>query len=329
MRELNLEELRQISTGCYNIQLIDGSYQFQRFPAEVLEFFSPMPSRVVRAEATSGVRIRFRSNTTKLILAGNVKENSPQTEPFVILLNEDKIAELPESGKSGDFENTFRFGNTEEKTIEICFPSYSIGSIKRLMIDENASLQELKRKGIYYAMGNSITQQGGRYMAYADIVARGLELDLHEAGVGGHIFEAESLPFVYVEKPALITIAYGTNDWNGSRPIENARIFLQRLTSLYPDTPVFLLEPLRRYSPLAPDGKKLADNKAGYSLEHYRRQYRKIATEFPTVKVIHYKKLIPDNPELFTDGVHPSAEGHKVFGENLLKELRKSYKPKP
>ena len=160
-------------------------------------------------------------------------------------------------------------------------------------------------------------------MGYADIVARGLNLDLHEAGIGGHIFDAESLPFAYIEKPSLITLAYGTNDWSGGRPLDNARIFLDRITSLYPSTPIYLLEPIRRYRPLTEDGKKLANNKAGISLMDYRHGLRRIAKKYPTVKVIKYKKLMPDEPSLFADGVHPTGMGQIVYGNNLLRVLRK------
>ena len=322
MHGFTLEEFISVATGCHQVSLIDGTYHFRRFPVEVLEFFSPIPSRFVRAEATSGIRLRFRSDTRVLIVSGNIKEKSPQTEPFILLCNDSVLAELPLRGTSGDFEQKFIFQGNQEKIIEICFPAYCAGTIRKLMTEENATVVPLKRKGIYYAMGNSITQQGGRYKGYADIVARGLDLGLHDAGVGGHIFEAGSLPFAYVDNPDLITIAYGTNDWSGSRPVENARSFLDRLTSLYPETPVYLLEPLRRYVPLSETGK-LARNKSGYSLQYYRRKYRRIAREFPTVTVISYKKLMPDEPELFADGVHPSDKGHELYGKNLLRLLLK------
>lgn len=206
MRNLSIEDFNNTVTGCYKIQFTEGNYYFHRFPSEALEEFKTI-SLFVRAEATSGIRLRFRSDTRELVIAGSVKENSPQTEPFIILCNDTVLAELPARGVAGDFEQILELPGKGEKIIEICFPAYSKGSIRKLGIEKNSSLIPLKKRGVYLAMGNSITQQGGRYMGYADIVARGLDLDLHEAGVGGHIFDAASVPFAYIEKPALITLA--------------------------------------------------------------------------------------------------------------------------
>ncbi len=324
LKELTMADFKTIATGFNSIQSMDGYYYFQRFPSEALEVFKTI-SRYVRAEATSGVRLRFRSDTRLLVIDAKVLENSPQTEPFIILCNDSLLFELPSGGVAGDFEQILELPGKGEKTIEICFPAYSKGSIRKLQIEKNSTLKPLKRRGIYLAMGNSITQQGGRYMGYADIVARGLDLDLHEAGVGGHVFDAESVPFAYIEKPVLITLAYGTNDWNGARPVENASKFLDKITLLYPSTPIFMLEPIRRYVPVAKDGKKLASNKEGISLMNYRKELRSIAKNYPSVRVINYKKLMPDDPSFFEDGVHPTEKGHIVFGENLLRILKKNF----
>ncbi|MDA0196869.1 MAG: SGNH/GDSL hydrolase family protein [Bacteroidetes bacterium] len=322
MRELTMEELNSSVTGNYKIRIIDGYIYFQRFPSEAIEVFKANPTYHIRAEATSGVRLRFRSDTRELVIAGKVLENSPQTEPFIILCNDSVLGEFPAMGIAGEFEQKLMMTEKGEKTIEICFPAYSKGSLLSLQIEQNSSFLSLKRRGVYLAMGNSITQQGGRYMGYADIVARGLDFDLHDAGVGGHIFDAESIPFAYIEKPSFITLAYGTNDWSGGRAINNSRAFLDRITSLYPLTPIFLLEPIRRYKPVTQDGKKLANNREGISLLDYRKELRRIAKNYPTVKVINYKKLMPDDSSLFIDLVHPTDKGHIVFGNNLLRILK-------
>lgn len=326
MRELTMEEIKNVVSGIYNFQLIDSSYYFQRFPGEVLEVLKASAIYHIRAEATSGVRLRFKSSTSNLVIEGKVFKNSPQTESFIILCNDTILAELPTKGIAGDFGQILNIPGKGEKNIEIYFPAYAKGTIRKILIDQNSSITPLKRKGVYFAMGNSITQQGGRYMGYADIVARGLDLDLHEAGIGGHIFDAQSVPFAYIEKPIVITLAYGTNDWNGGKPANNARLFLDRITSLYPSTAIFLLEPIHRYSPVTEDGKKLADNNEGISLTDYRKELRSIAKNYPTVKVVNYKKLMPDDPTLFSDKVHPTEKGQRVFGNNLLSVLKKYHK---
>ena len=80
-----------------------------------------------------------------------------------------------------------------------------------------------------------------------------------------------------------------------------------------------MLEPVRRYVPVTEDGKKLANNKEGVSFADYRKELRRIGRNYPEVKVINYKKLMPDDPSLFADGVHPTDYGHIIFGNNLLR----------
>ena len=255
-------------------------------------------------------------------MSGRIMEGSPQTEPFIILFNDSVIAELPARGVSGKFDYLFVFSSKEEKIIEICFPAYSKGLIQSLKLEEDADIKPLRTKGILFSLGNSITQEGGRYEGYTDIVARGLNLDLHNAGIGGHIFQSESLPFSYVNNPSLITVAYGTNDWNRGAPAENARSFLVHLTALYPGIRIVMLEPLHRYRPLDEEGK-LAKNRNEQSLMDFREELRNVVKDFPNVKLINYQDLITDDPSLFPDGVHPSSEGQLIYGNNLLEIIQK------
>ena len=320
--DFTLEDFQGTSTGYHHIEFVEGYYVFHRFPAEALEVFKPNQTWFVRAEATSGIRIKFSTNSRRMLLSGKIIEGSPQTEPFIIICNDSVIAELPVRGTSGTFDQLFVFTEKEEKIIEICFPAYSKGSIRSLKLDQDADIKPLKSKGTLVSHGNSITQEGGRYEGYTDIIARGLNLDLHNAGIGGHIFQPESLPFAYVNNPSLITVAYGTNDWNRGATAENARPFLEHITAIYPAIPIVMLEPIHRYRPLDEQGK-LATNRNGQSLMDYREALRNLVKGFPNVKLINYHDILPDDPSLFPDGVHPSSEGQVVFGKNLLEIIQK------
>ena len=66
-------------------------------------------------------------------------------------------------------------------------------------------------------IGDSITQgmdARGPASAYAVQLARVLDVELLNQGVGGHIFDLDALDDELPYHPDIITIAYGTNDWS-------------------------------------------------------------------------------------------------------------------
>lgn len=320
---LSDEEISNFTSGVYTVSRRDSLLFFERFPDTVLSLVAVKETWAVRSQCTSGVKISFLTNSDYLFISGVSYPNSPQCEPFILLVNEKLLESLPKANEAGYFSEIFELETSSDlKLVEIHFPAYARGAISKIGVARNAGLIPPPSRGILLAMGNSITQAGGAYKGYSSILARNSGLNLHNLGVGGHIFDSSFLPYAFVKDPDLITVAYGTNDWNGGRPPENIEAFFKRLVQLYEKTNIFVLEPLHRYRPVNSESGELSRNRNGQDLDYYRNLIRNTALSYPNIHVIDYRNILMDDPDLFTDGIHPTLEGHRIMGNNLADEIR-------
>lgn len=102
--------------------------------------------------------------------------------------------------------------------------------------------------------------------------------------------------------PDLIVINHGTND-GGLLPHEFTvalRDTLMRLSEVYPGTPVVYVIPL---------------------FQSQAEVIRSLMAEYPNGHVVETLGW----PVAYSDGVHPSAQGAKVFGEKLAEELNRIF----
>ncbi|MEO5999753.1 MAG: SGNH/GDSL hydrolase family protein [Chitinophagaceae bacterium] len=324
-RELSYKEIVDHTTGVVDIERSGDSLVFNRYPNETIKVLSVSPTWEVRAHSTSGIATSFITNSNKLFLSGSIVQNSPQSVPFHIFCNEKIIDVLP-----GKEDTTFNFSidldlppGVKNKMIQIVFPAYSKGVLRRICLQKGASLEKKIFKGKMLAYGNSISQNAGEYNGFLTLAANNLGYSLHDAGIGGHIFQAEYLTQSLVKNPNIILVEYGTNDWSGNKKADNAKPFLDKLCSMYPGVPVAVIEPLYRFNPANTDAADPFKNKLDQSLEDYRQALRTICKEFKKVTVLDHKMLLPKNPDLFTDGVHLNEEGQKILSDNLTTLIKK------
>jgi sialate O-acetylesterase len=318
-RWLERKEIEKYLSGARLLNDTDQPYQVERYPPDIVETVSKSPTWLIRAHSSSGVAIRFKTDANRIFLSGSVALQSPQTRPFHLMCNGKVMAGITDfMDSTGKFSWEVNLPAVADmKDIDIVFPAYSKGSLTSIALPRSARLEPGGSKGIMLAYGNSITQMGGEYNGFLSIAASLLDYTLYDAGIGGHIFQSSYLSQKLVENPAFIVVEYGTNDWSGGRDVAEAKPFLARLCSLYPDVPVFLIPPLFRFRPANTDDTPAYENKKGQTLQQYREQLVAIAINFPQVIILDHRALLAASPVYYSDGVHPNEMGQQILGGNL------------
>ncbi len=168
---------------------------------------------------------------------------------------------------------------------------------------------------------DSITQgmdARGPASIYTTQLARMLNAELLNVGVGGHIYDLDALDDELPFTPDLVTIAYGTNDW--SRGLSQDQIartvedYLQRLTStIARSARVFVLTPLWRHNG--------HETKAGGTLVEFSQAIANAAAGIEGVSVVDGTSLVPHRADLFADGTHPTDEGFLHYAINLHRAI--------
>lgn len=171
------------------------------------------------------------------------------------------------------------------------------------------------------ALGDSITQgmeAHSPFSSYPVQLARLLNAELLNQGVGGHIFDAAALDANVGFCPDLVTVAYGTNDW-GQKDAEqlrrDVRDYLANLRTMFPAqrTRIAVLSPLWRAGG--------SEKKHGASLLDFSCVVLEEAARVPGTVAIDGLTLVPNQPWYFADGTHPTDGGFLHYALNLYAAL--------
>lgn len=144
-----------------------------------------------------------------------------------------------------------------------------------------------------------------------------------------------------------IVIAYGTNDFTVCKglaaPDDNLksiktfdgalRYSIETIKEKYPHITIFLCTPIYRFY-LTSDGEFLKDsdtkiNKLGHKLIDYGNTIKSVGAEYDLPVIDNYNiginKSTKDKYFNADDGVHPKANGCKIIGNNIAKEIKNYY----
>jgi acyl-CoA thioesterase-1 len=167
-----------------------------------------------------------------------------------------------------------------------------------------------------------------------------IDAEVVNVGIGGERTDQalKRLKAAVIEqKPAVVTIMYGTNDSYVDRGKEEPRISAEQyganLRQLVKElrqanlTPILMTPP--RWSDAARNGKGENPNRL---LEAYVKVCREVAAETKTPLVDHFAhwtkqaKAGTDIAKWTTDGCHPNPEGHRIIAETMLPVVVESLK---
>ncbi|MBN1669389.1 MAG: SGNH/GDSL hydrolase family protein [Kiritimatiellae bacterium] len=127
-------------------------------------------------------------------------------------------------------------------------------------------------------------------------------------------------------KPDLVTVAYGTNDWNFHETADAFRAacsgYLAKLADLVPEARVVVLTPIWRAD--------LDESKTMGPFSLVADIIREESAAHPGIEVVDGLGLVPHTPEYYADQrVHPNDLGFMHYAANLVRHLRERSAGRP
>lgn len=331
--KLSIEQISSVTTGAARISELDGKICFSRFTDEQRFLYKNRDeSCYLRSLSTSGIKMSFSTDSENLKLSIDVSPGSSRKYYSVDVFSDDscighidnfKIEDIPTNYVSvnaplSPAAKSFYLGRGMKK-VTIYFPWSMNTVIEEISVDDGAVIVAEKRPKVLLAFGDSITQGYDALRpseTYVAGLARALDADEINKGIGGEIF----FPKLALTKenviPDYITVAYGTNDWSVSSNEDfrkNCFEFFKNLRCTYKSAIIFAITPIWRTDVL--NTTKLG---AFSELE----QTIKKATENLGITVISGLQLVPHNENAFADAfVHPNDTGFEYFYKNLYKNM--------
>lgn len=319
---LTLNQIKDFVTGAVRTWEEDGYLYFSRFTEKQRDVIVEREF-LNREKATSGMRLEFTTKGGMLSFAYKAFSGCGLDNRFGVEIAYNGLPDYhlfrTDIPAIGEVFYEVPHG-TQAVRVTVYFPNLTGFALKQVCLPEDAA--PVCRPLKLLAYGDSITQ--GCYathvnQTYINILADNLDAELLNQGVSGDQFFAGNLDQGLSFKPDLITVAYGVNDWaNCTLCSDSPKLFLEKLTSLYSDCPVFVLLPI-----WFPAGKERYD---GHTLQEGREFLTRVAKTFPLVTVIDCSSFVPHLQDYYGDCdlLHPSDMGFLYYGQALTRALKES-----
>ncbi len=336
--KLNKEQLEQISTGVERIEETEKGIMFHRFSKEEAELYKPANEGgtrdyYTRSICTAGIRLCFKTNSEKLYISATIYSGTSRGYfSLDVAVNGAIIGRIDNFGEttccetytqkgfpSGEFSKEFLLGKGE-KVVTIYLPWSAAPIFKEISIDDESTIEPIKRDLRLLAYGDSITQgydslsTSNRYISRLCNMIGADELN---KAIGGEIFFPELSAIKTTYNPDIITVAYGTNDFGRCDKEtfkSNCYNFYKNLSENYPNAKIFALTPIWR---------ETWQNETVFGkFTDIENCIIDAVSNFDNIEVIKGFDLVPKQGKFFADLVlHPNDEGFYHYAVNLYKAM--------
>lgn len=305
---LSTEELKSIYFGAYEFDVTEDGYlrAFQYSKKQIEYFKGAFEMWYERCTASTAKTLEFVTSAEKVSFDYRITwKGSPDSFEIAVDGLITGIKYVKDIMDTGTISWDLPKG---EKNVIIYLPADATVQIRNFTADSEVARAVKNEKVLW--LGDSITQGYGPLRSsctYVSVANRILNYDIINQGIGGYIYDKNSLMKMEGYDPDKIIVALGTNQY-GDKDMTAVEEYYKTLMGIYgEEIPVICITPLWR-----------GDSADGLpTLISYCEKIKEIAGRYKNVRVIEGMKLVPHLPEYFLDNLHPNQLGCEVYGRNL------------
>lgn len=311
---LSNEELKKIYTGTYQFEeTIDGYLKANQYSKPQMEYFKgAFEMWYERCDASSAKTIEFVTDATKVSFDYRIIWSSSK-DTFEIWQDEQATSIVYLEGLEDEGKIAFDLHEGEKKVV-LYLPVDATVLIKNFEIN-GGDYKPVKKGEKVLWLGDSITQGYGPLRSahtYVSVANRLLNYDIINQGIGGYIYDKNSLMKMDGYTPDKIIVSLGTNQY-GAETMKDVEEYYEVLTDIYKNIPILCITPLWRGD--NPEGVK--------TLTSFCEKIKRIVEKYDQIKVVEGYKLVPHLSEYYLDNLHPNQLGAELYGRNLVCEINK------
>ena len=341
--KLNISQLKEITLGVSRVEELDDGIHFYRFTKEQEDLYRDLTLGLYKKHSkepytktfcTSGVQMRFRTDSRSLFLNVDVEKGSTRSyfsiEVFVNGERIDVIKNFSEEELVGNYTkwafplgNFFKTFDLGEGDKEVCiyFPWSVCTTLKEISLDDGSFLTPIKPKKQLLCFGDSISHgydvlyPSNKYLTK---LANILDAEEHNKAIGGEVYFSELAKTKENFEPDYVIVEYGSNDWNKCEREEmtkHCREFLCHVSNNYPNAKIFATTPIWR--------KDMHKETLFGDFMGVEEVIREQAVGLENISVIRGFEFVPQDESLFADlRLHPSDQGYEYFLKNLWEGMK-------
>ena len=312
--KLGFESIKKLVHGAYRVEKVNGYTAFYHFTPSQVEVLKKRDNFFYeRSNLSSGCTLEFVTDANKVSFAYKMVANLSQ-DSIDVYNNGELIKVFPTSSLNSKGGLSFSLPQGKNSVV-IYFPIDSEINVKDLEL--NGKYKSVpKRKPVLW-IGDSITQGYGSNLSsycYVNVANRLLNYEVLNQGIGGYYYDEEIMQKMEGYYPEKIIVSFGTNQFRSADYFDRVKLFYNNLQAIYPNVPTLAILPIWRGDLGEEACKKL------YASNETLKQ---IISNYKQVKIVDGFTLVPNVSQVFLDDLHPNALGGKLYGENLVKAIKK------
>jgi len=311
---LSNEQLKAIYFGALRFEETeDGWLQAFQYTQSQMDYLkSAFDFWYERSFATTAKTLEFTTSAAKISFGYKfIWKGSEDTVELYVNGMPEKIYYVKDIPEEGNLSFELKEG---EKQVVIYLPADATVLIRDFEIDADYVPAKKGEKVLW--IGDSITQGYGPLRSshtYVSAANRILNYDILNQGIGGYIYDKNTMVPMEGYKPDKIIIAMGTNQF-GAETMDAVEDYYKSLKEVYGDTPVLCVSPIWR-----------GDYPESYDVfERFCENVKKIAGQYSNVTVVDGFAMVPHLEEYYLDKLHPNCLGMELYGRNLADAIKKT-----
>ena len=322
--KLTAKDLKALTHGALTVkECADGYIHFYRFSDKQIAYYENTNTDFYhKAFATASLRFEAVTDASAISFSYHAeKMGSRKFFYFDLFVDGAMVAHV---GAEGELEKDDKIMlSLPEGThrIALYFPALYQVSVKDMVLENATFATPVEKKLKMLALGDSITHGYDAVysaLSYINITADALDASLVNQAIGAEIFNPGIVDGNLGFTPDIVTVAYGTNDFNKCTRAaftESANEFYARLRSAFPNAKIFALLPIWRA-----DGGYIHTE---VTFDEAREIVRAAAEAQTGITVIDAYTFVPHLPAFYSDEyLHPNDLGSLRYAAGLLQALK-------
>lgn len=319
----DFDEIKKLACGIERTNVNEeGALELLRFTEAEAEYYGRRTDG--KPTASAGVRLEFETDALTLSLVCDIYQGSSRNFFAFDVFSDNKLlksagmrdAEFPV--RDFKIETELPSGN---KTVKIVFPWSVSPKIKKFGFSGSTYAKPVTKKHKMIIYGDSITQGYDcthPSASYASRMADFLCADAVNKAIGGEFFCPEIAGMDGGVVPDIVTVAYGTNDWNKKSNEDfkrDCKGFLETLSKRFVGAKMFVLAPIWRAD--------FEDYRPFGAFSEAREFIMKTAEGLPNATAIDCFDFVPHDRKYFSDAyLHPNDEGFGFYADALIEKIK-------
>ncbi len=317
-----LPDVRQYLFGVYSANESPVGLELSRMNGGLAEIYGGRKSTIVRAECTTNIRLRFKTDSQNIGLSLRFGDAARLIYAMDIAVKGfDTISVSPLDPADGMDVNV-RLSGDGMRDVTIHFPHLVKTWLKDLRIDDNASIEQAEPLGgKLMFIGDSIFQgmtASSPSRTLAAIAANILQRDVVNVAVGGATMDAAPVECAKEYGADIALVNFGVNDYaHGITTDEFHKLTVACAKALASNS---------AWKPIAispvPYPNDSGKNAAGNTFAEFRKVFTDVMSSYSAITVLDGFEILPNDNECYIDGCHPNDMGSLLYGNAIAKAIK-------